>query len=176
MASTANVDTITNLAGTGSPDFSKGVSASGQPCMSAYVSGSPTGPNNSTVVPVIFDTVDFDQGSNYNNVTGLFTAPVAGKYLVTASVDIDSIPNNANSIMYVFKNGTAVGNRFRVIDNKYTPTASTAWARVGLSGSMIISLAANDTIAIGVRTDIAGATTIANNFGNGNSFAVTRVA
>ena len=38
------------------------------------------------VSPVIFDTEEFDQNSNYDTSTGLFTAPVTGKYLISAQV------------------------------------------------------------------------------------------
>lgn len=38
-----------------------------------------------TVYTVIFDTEQYDQGADYNNATGTFTAPVTGRYLLTTS-------------------------------------------------------------------------------------------
>lgn len=170
------IDLTQSAAVTGAlPVANGGTGQTAQVAVSAYVSNNPTGPNNSTVVPIIFDTVDFDKSSNYNSSTGVFTAPTAGLYLVTSSINIETPPNNANVILYIYKNGTANGNRFRVIDSKYTPTATASWSREGLSGSLVMSLAASDTISIGIRTDTAGATSLVNNFGNGCSLSIMRI-
>lgn len=39
-----------------------------------------------TIVTLIADTEVFDQGGDYNNGTGIFTAPVTGRYMLTAQI------------------------------------------------------------------------------------------
>lgn len=41
-----------------------------------------------TSYDIIFDSEVYDQNSDYNNSTGVFTAPVAGRYLLTATVNL----------------------------------------------------------------------------------------
>lgn len=58
-----------------------------QPCFLAILSSSAndvTGDN--TYYTIIFDTEVFDIGSGYNNSTGIFTAPITGKYFLTSNV------------------------------------------------------------------------------------------
>jgi len=57
------------------------VTAPYQPAFHASKSGSP---NTTSENPVQYDTVEFNTGSHYNNSTYRFTAPVAGKYFMTA--------------------------------------------------------------------------------------------
>ena len=45
---------------------------------------------------IIFNTERFDVGSNYNTSTGFFTAPVTGKYLLTYSVDVKALDDDAS--------------------------------------------------------------------------------
>lgn len=53
-----------------------------------------------TVVFPIYDTVKFDNGSNYNNATGLYTLPATGQYMFYASYVLTSIgaAHNAASL------------------------------------------------------------------------------
>lgn len=58
-----------------------------QPCVAAYrnaVASSVTG--DSTGYTVIFDVERSDQNADYDTSTGIFTAPVAGNYLITTNV------------------------------------------------------------------------------------------
>jgi len=60
-----------------------------QPAFSAYLSSTQTNKTgNGTPYTVIFDTELFDQNSDYNNATGIFTAPVTGRYKFDAQVHL----------------------------------------------------------------------------------------
>lgn len=63
-----------------------------QPAFNAYNSTSPANvTGDGTSYNIIFDTEIFDQGSNFNSTTGVFTAPVTGLYCLIADVGINSI-------------------------------------------------------------------------------------
>jgi hypothetical protein len=58
-----------------------------QPCFLAFRGGTQTYSSYNTI---IFNDEVFDQGSNYNSSTGIFTAPVTGRYLFLATVLVQS--------------------------------------------------------------------------------------
>ena len=62
--------------------------APGQPAFLATLTATTnnvTG-DSTTFGPIVFDSVSFDQNSNYNNSTGVFTAPVTGKYQLNVTI------------------------------------------------------------------------------------------
>jgi len=63
------------------------------PCVTAYLNASTTNAtgDGTFINPIIFDVELFDQNSNYNPSTGLFTVPIDGKYLVTACVTFNNL-------------------------------------------------------------------------------------
>ena len=63
-------------------DSSNRFTNTSQPAFLAYLSSTQNNVSgDATTYTIICDTEVFDQGSNYNNATGTFTAPVTGKYM-----------------------------------------------------------------------------------------------
>ena len=88
---------------------------------------------------LVFESVDYNIGNHYNSSTGIFTAPVAGRYMVSVQGFNE---NNQNSQLYVQVNNT----------NK-----SYSLSYAGASGSnqynmmshhTVFNLAANDTVRV----------------------------
>ena len=93
-------------------------------------------PNVSAGNKVVGGVTDHNNGNHFNTSTGVFTAPIAGRYLFTAGI----LTNAANSRMEIFvrKNGSnsIAGNEVTGSGSNYgSPTVT-----------IIYSLAANDTV------------------------------
>jgi hypothetical protein len=92
-----------------------------------------TGIPASTTISGSATTVDYNQGNNYNNATGVYTAPVAGLYSV-------------------YYNGrTNSGATQQVIIYRNSITSSLMWETTGSNSghfgvSSILNLAVNDTL------------------------------
>ena len=88
---------------------------------------------------VVFDTVMLNQGSHYNNSTGIFTAPIAGLYSFSFNVLSDNNGSDSYFATSLYKNGSGyakVQNRTED-DNDF-----------GSGMSVIASLAASDTVQV----------------------------
>lgn len=114
---------------------------------------------DTTPTKITFDTEDFDTGGNFASST--YTAPATGKYIFTVGFqyDVTTGSSNTQENIAIYKNGS----QFAVIGGFNTNSATTSG---GASGSIIMSLAASDTIeiylvpiAVGAATDIIGGST-----------------
>jgi hypothetical protein len=109
---------------------------------------------------VIWDTENLDKGGDFVHTTGIFTAPVTGKYLFTASVDVSDTSGGSWHTSHVsgvcrFRVTGSGLNEISVIENPYasrdTDGADEQWLQTWSRG---IYLTANDTVAVTV--DVAG--------------------
>lgn len=117
------------------------------PVFSAYkssVSSNVTG--NSTFYTVVFDTEYADVGGGYNNSTGVFTAPISGKYLFTAR----TLSQNCSTASAATIKFVATGGEYNFA-GIVRPASSNDF---GLSITQMISLAAGETCY--VRIAISG--------------------
>ena len=59
-----------------------------------------------TWITVNFDTVDFDDGGNFNLITDRFTCPYAGYYLISGRVLFENLDANTNFYVTIFRDIT----------------------------------------------------------------------
>jgi C1q domain len=112
-----------------------------QPAFLAYLSTTQSGvTGNGTNYTIEFDTKSFDQNTNYNTSTGIFTAPIAGTYLFMCSLNLSGLMGQASPIVLnVATNNMIVNTTLAQIQPAALITA------YGISGSVIIPLAASGT-------------------------------
>lgn len=140
-------------------------------CASAYraaTAADVTG--DGTAYLVIFDAESFDQNNNFDTATGLFTAPVTGKYLITANVGLAGLTSSHTAgNIYITAGGS-------IIRNFYNPAAMRdASDQMTMSISAICTMLATNTASITVV--VSGGTKVVDildeNFG---TFANVNVA
>lgn len=145
--------------------------ASQQPAFRAALSTTPANvTGDGTAYTVIFDTKAGDQGSNYNNATGLFTCPVDGFYQFSTSVQISNLGAGHTS-GYVQFTTTAGTSSYNVINVGAVRDSSNACC---LQGTITLFLNATNTVAVQVivsnstKTVSVGAGTTSFNSFNGS--------
>lgn len=69
-----------------------------------------------TVYLMIFDSEQFDIGGNYDTSTGLFTAPATGKYMFTASLEMEDLTTSHTSVKIYFSGDPG---QFRGYDDSF---------------------------------------------------------
>jgi hypothetical protein len=157
MAVASASGTLMNVTGTGI------MTRPLQPCFLAYRSATVanvTGDN--TLYQIINNTEAFDLGSNYNNGTGVFTAPVTGKYLFCSTVCCNGFvaqTNGAISIVTTARTYTGIYGNWGALGNNSGTCTQTF--------SIIADMSANDTAYFTVQ--IGGSTKTLGLVGGGTS-------
>lgn len=115
----------------------------------------------STDTAILFDSEDSDTGLCHDTSTNKsrLTAPVAGTYIVTASIYVNDDFTDVNFYSWIAKNGAHAST-----DPRYANTISTSsTGGLGINLSWVITLAANDYLEIYVNPDnttAAGSATV----------------
>ena len=108
-----------------------------QPSFSAYLTSHKSPVNGSRVILNPW-TERHDNGTNFNNSTGVYTVPTSGTYFFYVSTMMYRLDNGDFQIS-IYKNGT-----LHINSNDLTTDASTTFVQTTVNG--IIQCAANDTI------------------------------
>ncbi len=126
-----------------------------------------TGTTVNTGNPVIpFPIRSFDSHNSYNTSTGVYTAPVSGKYRVSATLTATVNLSSAQQFSVGFlKNGTF----FRVVGNNVGAGGS---ASRSPSGSTLIDLLAGETVSVYGYSDVS---TTLNTSAGFSHFSIERV-
>ena len=115
-----------------------------QIAFSAVVSSQiPNVTGNATEYPIVFNSETYDYTSNYNNATGVFTAPETGKYLLSTAVKITV---GAAVTTYVAKISTS--NRDYVFYRGDTDNIIDGSGTFTCAGSFVCDMDAADTARV----------------------------
>lgn len=125
-----------------------------QPCFSAYLSGNPTNvTGDGTLYVIAYDSVNYDQGSNFNTTTHAFVAPVTGKYLFTGMTYTQSLGVAHTVYNILIQNLTSGFNYYLWSLNPQVQAVSGVYLN---NFSNMISCAAGDNVVISLQ--ISGST------------------
>ncbi len=133
-----------------------------RPLFSAFNSVTDTNvTGDGTAFTVICDTEIFDVNSNYDNITGIFTAPVTGRYLLIAGVDGRDYGagHTVSQINLITSNRTYI---LHFEDGSITSTPGNILIR---NGSVIADMDTGDTAS--VQFVVSGSTLTIDVFGTG---------
>lgn len=102
---------------------------------------------------LIADTESFDLGSNYNNTTGVFTAPATGNYYLATSFTLHTADTNQTQMRILFfKNGSSqISQGFVELNPQPLITSGNKWA--SFNSFVAVALNASDTMQILIQVD-----------------------
>jgi hypothetical protein len=122
--------------------------------------------NGSTFYTVLYDTVVFDQNSNYNSGTGTFTAPVAGKYFFTMQISVQpTTGSSAQNAQAQFVATSRSAYTAPATYNVYNPNSF-----LTLNSNFLVDMAVSDTIYTRVYGTYSGGTNSMGIYGSGSPY------
>lgn len=110
-------------------------------CFNAYLSATQTNKTgDGTAYTIIFDTEINDDGSGYNNSTGVFTAPVTGNYLFNTTVALAGVILQTASLINM------TGSAYGIVPFEVGQT--NAFNNNIGTGTAIVKMTAGDTMSV----------------------------
>jgi hypothetical protein len=127
------------------------ITAPSQVSFKAYFSGSNPSLAKGSLVTMPYNAREYDNQNNFSTSTYKFTAPVAGKYLFIANVNMYGVDDAAAVRIFLTINSST--NRL-LFWRQNMATGNTG--DCNFSGSDILSLAAGNTVEVRIITDGSG--------------------
>jgi len=118
-------------------------------------------------VTIVFGSEVYDVNADFNTSTSTFTAPVTGKYMVTANVDLSDIDTDTQWMyggVFVTSNRTYYMN---LVDPRKEYSADN---NSSFSSAAIVDMDASDTLLFKVRTSAHGAAQMNVTYGSGETW------
>ncbi len=136
-----------------------------------YANSGTTSITNGALTTLVYSTVTYDTHSAYNNSTGVYTIPVAGKYLIIGKFGVSAVTSataaGADVAIRVHINGT-------VMNQQFVYAQTTTAIRPDPFIVVELKLSVNDTVAIAIDNGW-GATLTMNNSALACWFNISRI-
>jgi len=122
---------------------------------------------DSTTYTIIADTEIWDNGSDYNNANGVFTAPVTAKYLLCGNVYLDGLAAGHTTVEFKIN-----GSNRNILGNGYTSLTSGVQAPTCTNiVSGILDMDASDVASLEIK--VSGSTKVVDVYGSATNFATS---
>jgi len=124
-----------------------------QSAAAAYLSSTVTNVTGTSAYTIICDTEIFDNNGDYDNTTGIFSAPTTGRYLICGGISLvvdSSTGGTQYDCLIVSSNKTYYfdgGPTRRRVTNYYGSNSA-----ISMSGSLLIDMDASDTVYLRISS------------------------